>query len=164
MALHVVRVETGDIMTTPSLSDFFREKRAHAGENVDWEQKKIEWIAAIEELYKVIVDDFLATAIAGGSVSVGFRPKSITEDLIGTYEVRELVVRVGDETVVFSPKGRNIVSTSGRVDLKGEMGEATLVLLPGPRWSLVAQRVPAMRLVPLDEQSLLSALKDVMRP
>src|SRR5580692_3299063 len=130
-------------MTTQSLSDFFREKRAHAGsDDVDWDRKKREWITAVEDLYQLIVEKFLAAAIAGGSVTATYRAKNITEDPIGSYEIRELVLQVGNETVVFSPKGRNIVGASGRVDLQGEMGEATLVLQPGSRWALVAQRVP----------------------
>jgi len=152
-------------MTTQSLTDFFRDKRAHAGgENVDWEKKRVEWVASVDELYELVVGQYLATAIANGSVAVSYRPKAITEDFVGTYEVRELVLHVGAETVVFSPKGANIVGAAGRIDLQGEMGEATLVLQPAGQWALVAQRVPTLRLLPLEEQSLLSALKDVMRP
>lgn len=152
-------------MTTQNLNDFFRAKHAHAGsENIDWELRKNDWIAAVDDLYRVIVDQYLAPSIAAGSLQVDYRPKTIAEDFMGTYSIRELVLRVGSEIAVFSPKGRNIVGSSGRVDLHGEMGDATLVLQPGGRWSLIAQRVPTVRLVPLDESSLLSVLKDVMRP
>ena len=151
-------------MTTQNLNDFFREKHAHAGaENIDWERKKLDWIAAIEHLYDEI-KRLLSAPIENGSVIVDSRPKIITEDFMGTYTVPELVLRVGEEIAVFSPKGRNIVGASGRIDLIGEMGEATLVLQPGPRWSVVAQRVPIVKLVPLEQESLLAALQSVMRP
>ena len=122
-----------------------------------------DWIAATDQLYDEI-RKLLDAPISNGSVVVDFRPKTITEDFMGTYTVRELVLRVGEEIAVFSPKGRNIVGASGRVDLTGEMGEATLVLQPGPRWAVVAQRVPVLRLVPLEQESLLAALRSVMRP
>jgi hypothetical protein len=83
-------------MTTQSLDDFFREKRAHVGPGaINWEQKKTDWIVEIEHLYEEI-KRLLHSPITNGSVSVDFRPKTITEDFIGTHSVRELVLRVGD--------------------------------------------------------------------
>lgn len=151
-------------MTAHNLDEFFSAKRSHASPSEpDWEKKREEWIGAIEELYRLVAG-FLEGPREKGAVTIGFQTKSITEELLGTYPVREMVLRVGEEAVVFSPKGRNIVGASGRVDLRGEMGEATLILQPGPRWALLAQRVPSVKLVPLDENSLLRALTDVMRP
>src|SRR5665213_1709998 len=145
-------------MTTTNLSDFFRQKRAHAGAvDIDWDRRKADWIAAVQQLYEEI-QLLLQGPISEGAVTVDRRPKSITEDFLGTYTVDELVLRVGDEFAVFSPKGRNIVGASGRVDFIGEMGEATLVLQPGPRWSVVSQRVPVLKLVPLEQESLLATL------
>ena len=45
----------------------------------------------------------------------------------------------------------------------GEMGERTLVLQPRDRWGIVVARTPTLKVVPLNESSLLDALKEVMR-
>ncbi|HET6252287.1 MAG TPA: hypothetical protein VFE47_31665 [Tepidisphaeraceae bacterium] len=153
-------------MTIQNLTEFFREKRAHApAKDIDWEQRQQEWIAAIDGLYQIVTTEWLAPAIQNGLVQVDYRPKKITEDFLGTYEVREMVLRVGEEMVTFSPKGRNVIGVQGRVDLVGEMGEVPLVVQqPGNEWAILAPRSTPTRLIGLDEKTLLLALKDVMRP
>jgi len=151
-------------MAEQSLKEFFRNKKAKAGGDIDWAARKDEWVQTIRDLYKTITDDYLAEPIADGSVAVAEDEKTIVEEFIGPYQAPELVLQVGDEKVMFSPKGRNIVGASGRIDLIGEMGVKTLVVQPERRWGVVESRTPTLRIVPLDKESLLSALKDVMRP
>jgi hypothetical protein len=93
----------------------------------------------------------------------------MSEQYIGTHTIPELVIGIGDEEVVFSPKGVNIVGAAGRVDLIGERDEVTLVREQGAdkledKWSIVEQRIPSPKLVPLTKESLLTALRAVMRP
>jgi hypothetical protein len=151
-------------MPTQDLIEFFKAKRAQGGPaNLNWEQRKSEWIENLHGLHKQVTT-WLQPAIDAGTVVPDYRSTSITEEFMGAYDAPELALVVGDETVVFSPKARNIVGGSGRVDLRGEMGEVTLVLQPDTRWSVVKQRTPTLRVVPLDQDSLLDALRDVMRP
>ena len=70
---------------------------------------------------------------------------------------------IGDEQVRFSPQGRNIAGASGRVDVLGERGEATLILQPDASWAFVQTRQPTLKVVPFDESSLTEVLKVVMR-
>jgi hypothetical protein len=150
-------------MSTQTLSEFFREKRAHAGSpDINWEARKSAWIASVDRLYETIVD-MLKGPIEAGSVAVDYRSKTITEEFMGSYWINELALVVGDETVVFSPKARNVVGGSGRVDLRGDMGEVTLVAQPD-HWAVVVQRTPTLKVVRLDQASLLDALRTVMRP
>ena len=116
-------------MAVSPLTDFLHAKAKSGHGDVDWVQRRVEWQKAIDGLFSRIVD-YLSAAVQDGSVKVGYQPKLITEEFLGTYETHELVLQVGDESVVFSPKGRNIVGAMGRVDLRGEAGEATLVLIP----------------------------------
>jgi len=102
--------------------------------------------------------------IKAGDLTVSRSSKTVVEEYIGQYEVDELILQVGNERAVFSPKGVNIVGASGRVDLIGERGERTLVVQPGNRWGIVVSRSPTVKVIPFDESSLLESLKDVMRP
>jgi len=154
-------------MAKDTLQEFFRAKKKRsqkAAEGTNWAKKKRDWLRALTELYQAITQKYLSKAIAGNTVSIEYPSKIITEDCIGEYEVKDLVLQVGDEKVVFSPKGTNVVGASGRVDIRGEMGEVTMVLQPGGRWGVVVSRSPTLRIVPLDKPSLLNALKLVMRP
>jgi hypothetical protein len=151
-------------MSENELITFFHSKRAKkASRGIDWKKKQKEWTKSIDELYTAI-RGYLSKVIADGTVTVEYRPKTITEEPVGTYEVKELVLRVGEEIAVLSPKGMYIVGASGRVDLRGDMGVVTLVLQPGRRWAIVEKRVPILKTIPFEPGSFFSALKDVMRP
>lgn len=154
-------------MSKDTLQEFFRAKKQKsqkAAEGIDWAKKKKAWLRAVDQLYRLITKEYLGKVISDRSITIGYSPETIIEDYIGEYEVYDLVLQVGDEKVVFSPKGTNIVGASGRVDMRGEMGEVTMVLQPGARWSVVISRSPTLKVVPLDKRSLLDALKTVMRP
>ena len=150
-------------MAHDTLTEFFREKKSKSGADIDWQSRKQAWIQAINDLYGKIAGEYLAGPVGEQLVRVSRRAKALVEEYIGAYQVDELVVQVGDEQVVFSPKGRNIVGASGRIDLIGDMGEKTIVLQPEGRWGIVATRSPTLKVVPLDERSLLAALEEVMR-
>ncbi len=146
-----------------TVREFFHAKKQKAGGDIDWQAKKAAWIQTVENLYQTI-QHFLAAPIKAGDLSVARSPKTVVEEYIGQYEVDELILQVGNERAVISPKGINIVGASGRVDLIGERGERTLVVQSGNRWGIVVSRSPTVKVIPLDESSLLESLKDVMRP
>lgn len=146
------------------LQEFLRERvaKSHPMGKIDWQAKKKDWIDAVERLYETIKDDILKDSVAEKLVQVRRRNKSLEERFIGKYTIPELAVRIGDEEVVFSPKGVNVIGAKGRVDLIGERGEVTMVLQPEERWSIVERRLSSTRLVPLTRASLLAALQDIM--
>jgi hypothetical protein len=150
-------------MAQDQLQKFFQEKKrkAHAAD-IDWAAKRDAWIAAVGDLYRTIEEDYLKAAKA--DVDITRREKGVMENYVGQYRIPELVLRVGDEEVVFSPKGANVVGAQGRIDVQGDRGEATIVWQGEKRWSIVISRTPSLRLVPLAADSLGEMLKGIMRP
>ena len=151
---------------TQTLTDFFTEKKQRSdSENVgiDWPARKREWLHAIDALY-VTLERLMADPIRKGVVTLAREPREITEDHLGTYAVEDLIATVGDERVTFAPRARNVVGASGRVDVRGERGEAMLVVQPGPRWMVVESKYPTLLTVALDADSLADLLAGVMRP
>jgi hypothetical protein len=145
------------------LRELFHEKKVKAKPaNIDWAARRDEWVKAVTALYRTIVDDYLKAAKE--DVEISQQDKVVTENYVGEYHIPDLVLRVGEEQVVFSPQGTNIFGARGRVDVQGERGEATLLWQEGGRWSIVAARVPALRLVPLTADSLAEVLRGIMRP
>ena len=160
----VIRHTWRAIMAKDDLREFFREKKSKAGPgDTDWPAKRDTWIQSVDDLYDVITKQYLAGPINDGSVTVSYEEKQVTEDYVGQYTIRVLVLQVGEEKVIFSPKGVNVVGASGRIDLRGDTGEVTVVRQPKERWAVVATRTPTLKLVPLNEESLLDALRNVMR-
>jgi hypothetical protein len=150
-------------MTKNELHDFFVKKQKDAdaaGKGVDWEARKAEWKQATEDFYK-LVSGFISDLSHEGLVKVSYRPKQVVEQYLGTYEVREMVLLAGGEEVVFSPMGRNIVGAVGRIDLIGEMAEATFVLFPDQGWKVLMH--PGRKSVPLTQENFAEVLRNVMR-
>ncbi len=150
-------------MAQDQLQKLFQEKKEKAKPaNIDWVARRDAWIAAVERLYGRIEGDYLKDAKA--DVEVRREDMETREFFIGVYKIQELVLRVGDEEVVFSPKGTNIVGAQGRIDIVGIRGEAAIIWEGGDRWSIVASRSPTLRLVELTADSLAEMLRGIMRP
>lgn len=150
-------------MTQEQLREFFRAKRQQGQPaDIDWGQKRDAWIQAVEQLFHAIEHDYLGGVAS--EVHFARSPKVVTEQFIGRYELEELTLQAGDELVVFSPKGANIVGAKGRIDVRGERGDATLVWRGENRWSLVASRTPTLRLLDLNAESFGEMLRGIMRP
>jgi hypothetical protein len=150
-------------MAQDQLQKFFQEKKQRAKPaNIDWEAKRDAWIKAVKDLYETIEADYLKAAKS--DVEITHPDKVVTENYVGEYHIGELVLRVGDEQVVFSPKGVNIVGAQGRIDVQGDRGDATIIWQGENRWSIVASRTPAVRLVTLTADSLAEMLRGIMRP
>jgi hypothetical protein len=149
-------------MGVDQLREFFREKKAKTQPaNVDWAAKREAWVRAVDSLFGTI-SDYLRAADA--AVVLTLSRKVVVEKSVGEYHISELVLRVGDEEVVFSPKGLHVVGAQGRVDVYGDRGEATIIWEGNERWSIVASRTPALQLVPLTPDSLAVMLRAIMRP
>jgi hypothetical protein len=145
------------------LKDFLLSRHEHMpGSEIDWGQRRRQWIEAVERLYRKITGELLAESIAQGLVTVSRTEKKIKEEYLGTYRIPELILDISGETVRFSPKGRNIIGAKGRVDLVGDLDAMTLVLEPEGLWSVVLARVPR-QVVSLDGKTLAEALRRVMR-
>ncbi len=152
-------------MASKHITEFFLEKKAKAtSSNVDWSAKRDQWIQAVENLYDTVANDYLGSDDIAGIVTVDrTRTKSVQEQSIGSYSIHEMILAVGDEEVLFSPKGVNVLGAKGRVDVRGDRGEATLVRQLDDQWSLVLSRTPKLQLVPLSDESFLAMLRSVMR-
>jgi hypothetical protein len=145
------------------LKDFLLSRQQHASANeINWGERRRQWIDAVERLYQKVTDELLADSIAQRLVTVSRDKKQIKEEYLGTYRVPLLILDINGETVRFLPKGRNIIGANGRVDLVGELDAMTLVLEPAGHWSIVLSRVPR-QVVALDGKTLAEALRRVMR-
>lgn len=148
-----------------NLADLFQKKKQQAGggAGINWDARRDKYLNAVDQLYHQI-ETILAEPLAQNTVTLQRRPKELSENYIGTYKIDDLILLIGDEQVRFSPRGRNIAGSSGRVDVLGERGEPeVLVVQPDGRWSFVQTRQPTLKVVPFDESSLAEILKRVMR-
>lgn len=95
-------------------------------EIIDWENKKVEWINQVKVLFGHIKGYFVRYE---NSVSIEEKTLSINEEYIGHYTIPQLVVKFNNDTVTFTPIGRNIIGAQGRVDMEGKAGRVKFVLV-----------------------------------
>jgi hypothetical protein len=139
-----------------------KQKQSVGSGHINWDDRRDKYVAAVNDLYTRI-KAMLAEPIAQKTITLQRRSKQLTENYIGTYSIDDLLLLTGDEQVRFSPRGRNIVGSSGRVDVLGERGEAVLIVQIDGHWGFVQSRQPTLRVVPFGESSLAEMLKVVMR-
>jgi hypothetical protein len=149
------------------LVDFLHDKKGRASiPEIDWLAKRDVWVRAVEGLYE-LVREMLRDSIASNDVAVRTFDIQVAEDFIGTYSIPALELSVGGERVEFRPKGVAIIGAAGRVDIRGERDTVTLIrdrADANSGWTVVLQRVPHLKTVPLDAESLRCALERVMLP
>ncbi|HVC95398.1 MAG TPA: hypothetical protein VND64_17005 [Pirellulales bacterium] len=150
-------------MPHDQLQQFFHEKKEKAKPaDVDWSAKRDAWIKAVVDLFRTVEDDYLHASKS--DVEITRSDKVVSENYMGEYHIPELNLRVADEQVVLSPKAANVLGAKGRIDVRGDRGDATIVWQGDNQWSIVVSRTPALRLVPLTANSLAEVLRGVMRP
>lgn len=149
---------------SPTLSQIVQKKKAQASgiASIDWNDRRDTYIAAVADLYNQI-EQILGEPICQKEITLQRRAKQLSESYIGTYSVDDLILLIGDEQVRFSPRGRNIVGASGRVDVLGDRGEAALVVQVDGRWGFVQSPQPTLRVILFDESTLAELLQLVMR-
>ena len=97
------------------------------------EQKRImleEWQNNLNKLYDT-VRDFLKEYIKTGKVKITEEDIDITEELLGTYTAKKMVIHLGNlgKYVELTPVGKYVIAAYGRVDMSGKNGTVRIVLV-----------------------------------
>jgi hypothetical protein len=137
-----------------------RKQKSREKAYIDWDERRNEYLLAVNNLYEQI-EEIFDLQIRDKTIALHRRQRNLSESYIGTYLVEDLILLIGDERVRFSPRGRNIVGSIGRIDVLGDRNEAILILKSDLRWA-VLQPVccPHLR----QKRSIISASLDTMLP
>ena len=115
-------------MTDMSFDDFVNQQDKKEPP-IDWTQRRDDWKKHLDEFYQ-LVEGFLQKYIDQGKVHITTATKQITEEHIGSYDVKSLEVQIGIIKVRLDPIGTLIVGAKGRVDMLGPHGTVKFVLVP----------------------------------
>lgn len=146
-----------------ALAQFLREKKQKAdeeGSNVDWQQRRAQWLQSVRRLYGTI-EEWLGDLKADGTVGISYRTIAMSEDQVGAYEADCMCIQVGQDRIVLEPLGTVIVGANGRVDVKGSNGDVTLLEPDWDDWQ-IAVRTPRLSYLPLTEESFADVLEQIM--
>jgi hypothetical protein len=103
---------------------------------MDWDNERKEWLDYLDKLYKK-VESLLDKYVSSGQIQLEYRPIELNEENIGSYAAKEMVLKIGRQSVVLEPIGTLLIGSKGRVDISGPAGKAQILLVdskvPGPR-------------------------------
>ncbi|WP_156516572.1 hypothetical protein [Paraburkholderia caribensis] len=105
------------------------ESSKSGGGQIDLEKEKSMWLQKLDQLYSLI-EDGLSDYIKDGSIRLSFVETTLTEDLLGTYAVREAHITIGTQSVKLRPLGTFLIGARGRVDMTGPRGITRFTIVP----------------------------------
>lgn len=72
----------------------------------------------IDELYDKIDHEWLSPYIDNGTITTGLCDKTIAEEKLGSYIVKEKYLEIGSKRVMLSPVGTILIGTDARIDIE----------------------------------------------
>ena len=123
------------------------------------------WRDDVTQLYRNI-SEWLAPFIEDGGIVLKQHSKTVFEESIGSYEIDQLDIEVGDETVRLDPRGAIVIGARGRIDMSHlGTGDPLLLVLTGTadqsHWAIVNRSVRT-KLTALTKDSFESALESLV--
>jgi len=120
-------VDNGD-MSTRSFDEFVKGQLEQGRSSVNWAKERDQWIQGLASLYRQ-VESFLHDYVERGEIQLKYEQVILSEEHLGSYKVRQMVVIIGHNEVQLQPVGRLILGARGRIDLVGVAGRAQFLLV-----------------------------------
>lgn len=119
---------------TREFDQFVKRQQKAAAEvaSVDWDSQRKEWLDYLDKLYQKI-ESLLRKYVSSGEIQLGYNPVELNEENIGSYAVKQMVLKIGPKSVVLEPIGTLFLGSKGRVDVVGPAGKAQLLLVDSKR-------------------------------
>lgn len=116
------------------LKDYIRRSlQTGAQDNTVSRQCRINFFKAkVEELYTLVTEDLLADLREEEFVKASYEDEEIIEEGIGKYNIRSMLVRMGNLRVELRPYGTEVIGARGRVDMWVNNYEECVMLILVP--------------------------------
>ena len=112
-----------------SLEAFLTVKNEKAEKNeINWAKRKEKWLNQVDALFNE-VEQWLSSFSARNLLKIDYEPKILSENYIGTYKTRKMVIGIAGEVVTLAPVATLIIGASGRIDMEGDQGLVKLLLV-----------------------------------
>lgn len=91
--------------------------RARSSSTIDWDKRREEWIASMND-FKSMILDWFEDYQKEGLVTFSFSKKAISEEFVGLYDAEILQLQFSNgKEIVLEPMGSLVIGASGRYDL-----------------------------------------------
>ncbi|QKJ31706.1 hypothetical protein HQ865_18685 [Mucilaginibacter mali] len=104
----------------------FLEKKSHDENRTDWTLRKQKWVSSVDRLFND-VSDWLSPFLKESLLKIDRKNIHVYESYIGSYDVPQLDIVIGNDLISLVPKGTLILGAHGRVDIQGPKGDAIIL-------------------------------------
>lgn len=143
------------------LTDLLRQKKSEQEEAVDWKVVKKNWIHSLSALMRQI-EEWVEPLVREKLIKIKETKIKLTEEYFGTYNVTSLTITAAPHVVEIRPAARVIIGAKGRVDMINGAKKIMLLVNEKDQWR-IAVRAQKIRTLPLNEESFLGALKELLQ-
>jgi len=164
MKKYCTEINIDDVSTARPLDSFdlmlLKKQHQAEGKLGELESRKRQWKQSVETLF-VSIRDWLEEYVDAKLLTIETVDSTLNEESIGVYTIPQLILRLGNETVTFAPKGTMIIGSFGRVDMEGPLGGVMLVELEWNQWKF-ARRTPRVQYWDVNEESMKSVIREIV--
>ena len=148
-------------MKVDTFEDFLKKKKAE-DQKVDWVDRKNKWIKSVNAFYND-VNKWLYPFTTDKESILKIVPKDmlIKEPYIGTYNLSQLDIIVGNDIVSLIPQGTLILGGYGRMDMKGPIGEISIIQKKWGKWKFI-DKLTKEELWDANEETFKSVIQDLV--
>ena len=147
--------------------EFLSQKEAEGRDQpvIDDEKIKEDWLAKIDEFYSLI-QKFLHDYLQEGKIVKEWKTIQLSEETLGEYEVKQLILKIGNTRIVFTPIGRIILGALGRIDMSSDFGSVRFVIVSNEFnaeliWKIITPP-PEVLYLDVTEESFFEALMEII--
>jgi len=116
-------------MANKDFDDFIsRKTRKTVVPEINWEAEKKEWLAYLDALYNLF-EESLDKYVKDKKICISYDEIEITEEKIGTYKAKKMILSFGTERIILKPIGTFLIGAKGRVDMSGKKGSVKIALV-----------------------------------
>lgn len=123
------------------------------------------WQGEVSRLYDMI-GGWLKPYVDDGGIELKRQAKTAYEERTGSYDIDQLDIDVGDETVRLDPAAAIVIGARGRIDMSHlGSGDPLILVLTGPDgqdWNVV-DRSAGRTLTPLTKETFEAALDGLLQ-
>lgn len=127
--------------TKVSFEDFLKQKSTEKKTLfIDKEELKKEWIESVYSLYDKI-ENWLQPFAQQNLLTIS-RNKVITiDEEIGNYQIQQMDIHIGTETIHLIPIARQVIGAKGRIDMESERGNIKILRTAKKEWEFIQKTI-----------------------
>ncbi|HJX83083.1 MAG TPA: hypothetical protein VJ723_01920 [Candidatus Angelobacter sp.] len=103
----------------------FMRRQQEPIHSANWNEERNEWLRRLDDLYSCI-GSFLSKY---EQIKTEYRDIRLEEEYVGSYTTKQMVLKIGRQTVNIVPIGTVLIGSKGRVDVVGPIGRTQIVLV-----------------------------------